>query len=59
MMLIITGDKVDRMDFEEATHRFAELEALLRDCHGVPEDSALWKEFMALKTLLDTPLAKH
>jgi hypothetical protein len=53
-MLILTGDKVDRMDIEEATHRFAELESLLADCEGVPLDSKLMREYRALKAILES-----
>lgn len=52
-MLILTGSKVDRMDWEEATHRFHELDALLKDCEGMPSDHPLMKEYKALRLLLD------
>jgi hypothetical protein len=52
-MLILTGDKVDRMDFEEATHRFHELETLLLQCQGIPEDNKLVVEYKALKRILE------
>ena len=61
-MLILTGGiqgKVDRMDWEEATHRFHELEALIRQCDGLPPDNPIVREYKALKLLLETNAPRH
>lgn len=51
----LNGVSLEKIDWEEATHRFAELEALLRQCEGIPQDNPLVQEYQALKRLLDAP----
>ena len=51
--------KPELMDWEEATHRFEELEALLAECVGIPEEDPLVREYKALKALLETPVQVH
>ena len=61
-MIILTGGvqgKVDRMDWEEATHRFHELDDLIRQCSDLPSDNPIMKEYRALKLLLETNAPRH
>ena len=46
-------------DWEESTQRFDELDRLLRECQGIPNDHPLVKEYKLLKSMLEKPAVTH
>ena len=58
-MLIKIASDPAIIDWEEATHRFEELDALLRVCEGIPNEDPLVQEYLVLREMLDTQRIQH